>query len=373
MPVFGPPLPRIRASDSEVLKAIQLGVGGSFRDFFANVFRDRSSAADDAEDRPESAEENPFQRALNSLAEQAAEPAAKAPEPAAADDSASKAPAEDPAKAPSPAGAAAVTTVRPLVVLHVGDDGVLQASAASRPREGAIESAKFGVKDFALLPFANPMDFPIALTVADFNGDSLPDVCAHVAWQGQLRFFFGASDGTYNELYRIDVGRGPRSIAAADLDGNGLTDLAVSDVGTGTLTALLAQPGQGYRFRVAWLDVYRDYIAAGRNVAGGDMEIVGVNFANRAEVLWAFRGTEVLAYSRKFEYSPALESQVADARGRSARLNTALFGLSWSINLENQYSQLTNVLNVAAGSKVHVVIGDVNTDGSLIVAIATPR
>jgi hypothetical protein len=69
-----------------------------------------------------------------------------------------------------------------------------------------------------------------AATLGDFNGDGIPDV---VMMDGvpddSLIVFLGKGDGTFTEQpTTIPVGVGPQRIGSADLNGDGILDLAVS-------------------------------------------------------------------------------------------------------------------------------------------------
>lgn len=93
-------------------------------------------------------------------------------------------------------------------------------------------------------------DFPVSVVVGDFNRDGIPDVA--VAGDGNGEFSYGAvtillgkGDGTFKPKPKtFAAGQAPASIAIGDFDGDGILDLAVSnlyvDTGDpGTVTILL--------------------------------------------------------------------------------------------------------------------------------------
>lgn len=73
---------------------------------------------------------------------------------------------------------------------------------------------------------------PVSIAVADFNGDAHPDVITANAngWSaaGTLSLLLGNGDGTFQPATTTTVDRGPRSVAAADFNGDGRMDVAVA-------------------------------------------------------------------------------------------------------------------------------------------------
>jgi len=386
VPVYGPPLPSARFarfSDRE-MHMLRLKVGGAFNRFFNDLFGKAGEELTAAQGTGSTHEENPFQRAREALAQTSkSDPGAGAKTDTTSSQELSTTsnagkearsakketvPATKPAVGPS-----TVQTVRPYFMLRLTDDGVLHAIPMSQPREGIFESVEFGIQEFTTLAFTDAPDFPMAIAVADFNGDGRADISFHVAQQPFLRFLYASADGTYSEGMRIQIGAGPRSVAAGDFNRDGYMDLALSAVGPGMVTILHGQPDGTYRFKATWLDVYRDYVLAADLTGTGNLSLVGMNFANRGIVLMDFSQTAANPLSETFEYSPASSLEVSTAKGRSARLNAVVLSNNLAVNLDNRQRQMTNVLNVAAGFPVNVVLGDLNNDGSLLIGLATPK
>jgi hypothetical protein len=102
-------------------------------------------------------------------------------------------------------------------------------------------------------PFALPVtgSQPIAMTVADFNGDGKPDLAIvnqttlgiPAISQGNVVILQGNGDGTFTESSGspITVGNLPVAIASGDLDTNGTADLAVVNQTDNSVTILLNQ------------------------------------------------------------------------------------------------------------------------------------
>jgi len=94
--------------------------------------------------------------------------------------------------------------------------------------------------------FASPVSYaaganPQFLAAADFNGDGMPDLAvANFGPTGghTVSVLLNRGDGTFGGVVSYDAGPGPRSVAAADLTGNGKIDLVVASNTSGDVTVL---------------------------------------------------------------------------------------------------------------------------------------
>jgi uncharacterized repeat protein (TIGR01451 family) len=75
--------------------------------------------------------------------------------------------------------------------------------------------------------------------VADFNGDDKLDVAVINAGMPGFRIFLGKGDGTLSGPFDFDTGSGPLTFAIADLNGDHLPDLVLSNVNDGTISVVL--------------------------------------------------------------------------------------------------------------------------------------
>jgi len=76
--------------------------------------------------------------------------------------------------------------------------------------------------------------------VADFNGDGKLDVAVINAGMQGFRIFLGKGDGTLSGPFNFDTGSGPLTFSIADLNGDHLPDLILSNVNDGTISVVLS-------------------------------------------------------------------------------------------------------------------------------------
>lgn len=370
---LGPLLPkntRAHFSDLETLRAIQSGVGGSFKNFYSNLFG--NTQRDSALAAMSQHEENPFSKVMESLAEKHDTPADVRSETAQANKEQTTQHASKENATPTPVAIGSSSGPRPHLLLSVGDDGSLHAVPISQPSPGIFQASEIGVMNLPLLRFADTADFSGSISVADFNGDGYPDVAYYVPLQGLVRFFYGGSDGGFTEGLRVDIGHAERVLAAGDFNRDGQMDLAFSTVGLGIITVLF-KDSQIYRFKSFNIDEYRDYILAADTTGSGNLDLLGLDFTNNGTVLIDFSQPDGTISGRKFDYQPSLNTTLSTSQGWSGRLNAVVLGSSLSLNVDNRQNQLMHVLNVLAGTKIYVIVGDLYNDGRLVLGFAIPH
>ena len=98
--------------------------------------------------------------------------------------------------------------------------------------------------------FSGPTNYPVgtapsAIAIGDFNGDDIPDLALANAGNvtsgddGNVGIILGNSDGTFQAIRRLDAGKNPGAIAVGDFNHDGHLDLAVRDTGETSVSVLL--------------------------------------------------------------------------------------------------------------------------------------
>ena len=82
---------------------------------------------------------------------------------------------------------------------------------------------------------------PQSVVVGDFNGDGIPDLAVANYASGTVTILLGNGNGTFTQAANspVTVGEYPISITVGDFNGDGIPDLAVANNGNGTVTILL--------------------------------------------------------------------------------------------------------------------------------------
>jgi FG-GAP-like repeat/Bacterial Ig-like domain (group 3)/FG-GAP repeat len=144
----------------------------------------------------------------------------------------------------TPAAASPVTGADPysIAVADFNSDGKLDL-AVTNAADGTV-SILLGNGDGTFTAAAAPLSVgtgssPVALAAGDFNGDGIPDVAVTDLSTNTLAIFLGHGDGTFTAAASPSTGSGPWSIATGDFNGDGILDLAVANAGDNTVSVLL--------------------------------------------------------------------------------------------------------------------------------------
>ncbi|MHB8418385.1 MAG: FG-GAP repeat domain-containing protein [Myxococcales bacterium] len=121
--------------------------------------------------------------------------------------------------------------------------------------------------------------FATDLAVADFNGDGLPDIAA-VGFD-TLHIFLNQGDGGFNPQPPLNavpsLSNETPALAAGDLNGDGIVDVAISAIGPTYLQILLGQGDGGFEFSPAieTADAGLTWLTISALVDGGPPAVLG--------------------------------------------------------------------------------------------------
>jgi type II secretory pathway component GspD/PulD (secretin) len=80
---------------------------------------------------------------------------------------------------------------------------------------------------------------PRSIIVADLNGDGLPDLAVANKDSNDISILLGNRRGTFRQAVNFAAGVGPVSVAAGDFNGDNIRDLAVANSGSNNVSILL--------------------------------------------------------------------------------------------------------------------------------------
>ena len=221
--------------------------------------------------------------------------------------------------------------------------------------------------------------FPASVAIADLNRDGKPDLVAANSGTGSpnddVSVLLGNGDGTFATAVSYAVGDRPRSIAIADLNGDGRADMAVTNTFSDNVSILIGN-GDGTFGAAAQLSVP----GAPESVATGDFNHDG---ALDLAVAFFFQGVSVLLGHGDGTFATAVpyvfgDGPVMVAVGDMnrdghpdlviANTNAANYA---SILLGNGDGSFAAPVNHTGAVRANsLAIGDVNGDGSPDIAIA---
>src|SRR5262249_7005588 len=124
---------------------------------------------------------------------------------------------------------------------------------------------------------------PYAVAAADFNGDGKPDLATANGGNNSnnVSVLFNNGNGTFGNKVDYPAGASPRSVAAADFNGDGKPDLAVGNGGASSVN-VLRNNGDGTFAAAAYysLDTGETYAVVAADLNGdGKPDLAAANYS----------------------------------------------------------------------------------------------
>lgn len=115
-----------------------------------------------------------------------------------------------------------------LAAADLNKDGKVDVVVTNVPSTGGTVSVLLGNGDGT---FGSPMPYPVesgplAVAIADFDGDGNPDLAVANGVSNTVSLLRGNGDGTFQPARSFFIGHEPTDVLAADFNGDGLPDLA---------------------------------------------------------------------------------------------------------------------------------------------------
>jgi len=249
------------------------------------------------------------------------------------------------------------------------------------PGGGTSNAALFSITTAVTVPAFNRTDIPVgtspqALAAADLNGDGIPDLAVANSGSNTVSILLGNGDGTFTLKSTISPGNGPASLAVGDFNGDGAADIAVGNVADSTVQVLLGNGDGTFSVLASNVGTVSPVsIAAGDFNQDGNLDVAAASDLEPtvSVLLGHGDGTLTATSTPRGIKSPPLGLVLGDFNQDGlldiAAVNTALGTLSDMLG--NGDGTFTDTSPPPTGrTPVSLAVGDFNGDGKLDAMVA---
>ncbi|MGQ0810650.1 MAG: FG-GAP repeat domain-containing protein [Nitrospiraceae bacterium] len=209
---------------------------------------------------------------------------------------------------------------------------------------------------------------PTSVTAADLNGDGLTDLVTTNIGNNTLSVLFGNGDGTFKDHVQMPVCKEPRSLALADFNRDGYSDVALACSGSDQVDILLGRPGGTFQERWQYA-VHRTPVSLASEDLNGDQKPdLAVALRNDKIKIFIGTGTGQFEEGPQYEYgdtptSVALADLDGDAKIDLAVSNGGPMSSAISIWVGNGDGSFRGPTDYRTGKRpLGVSFGDFNGD-----------
>jgi hypothetical protein len=228
-------------------------------------------------------------------------------------------------------------------------------------------------------------DNPHGVTVADVNGDGIPDLVASNFGSNNVSVLLGKGDGTFRPAINYAVGSQPLSVVVADFNGDGKPDLAVANGGTnsttdpGSVSILLGNGNGTFQAAVNYsAGEAPGTVAVGDFNRDGHVDLVVTNYGDLHDSLASGtlsvllgNGDGTFQAAQTYAGAYGISVAVKDLNGDGIADLAVTFGGGVRVLLGNGDGTFqTTSISYVAGGPWGMAAGDLNGDGLPDLAVA---